>query len=287
MTTPSFSMTRLDPPTGREVEEQVAEYIEESLALCDGRELGPRTRRDGASGLRVDFTYDGTMPAVAIEITSLVVPSIRALGSELVKLESELREIVCSEDLGCWLLGIRAGSDVRRLKASLLRLLRAHGGRGGHALFSAKETPDGLSDADLPLIAELLDAGLVSAALMGEGNALSIFPPIGDEAIGVRGFSTLLRNTIAANIDKLREARPRQTHLVVTLERSDVSADPADTPPPQLPEGIDVLWLLPGYYNAKWTYRVWRTIAGDQRWHLLRHPLGEPSSVCLPPITTS
>jgi hypothetical protein len=81
---------------------------------------------------------------------------------------------------------------------------------------------------------------------------------------------------MAANVDNLREARPRETHLVVTIDRFDLSADPARTPVPNLLEGIDVLWILLGYYNAKWTYRMWRTMAGDRRLHLLRHPLGEP-----------
>jgi hypothetical protein len=84
---------------------------------------------------------------------------------------------------------------------------------------------------------------------------------------------------MAANVDKLRDARPRETHLVVTLDRADVSADLAHTPPPGLLEGIDTLWVLLGYYKAKWTYRVWRTTAGDRCWHLLGHPLGELAAV--------
>jgi hypothetical protein len=49
-------VTRLSGPTAREAEEQVAEYVEEEVARYDGRNLGVRTRRDGSSGLRVDFT---------------------------------------------------------------------------------------------------------------------------------------------------------------------------------------------------------------------------------------
>ena len=84
---------------------------------------------------------------------------------------------------------------------------------------------------------------------------------------------------MAANVDKLREARPRETHLVVWLDRSGLSPDPARTPAPELPDDIDVLWVLLGYFNAKWTYRLWRTTASDRRWHLLRHPLGMPPAV--------
>jgi hypothetical protein len=109
------------------------------------------------------------------------------------------------------------------------------------------------------LLAELFDLGLASAMRSDQGNELSVFPPVGNVTDGDDGFGTLLRSAMAENVDKLREARPRETHLVVTLDRSDVSADPARTPPPDLLEGIDVLWVLLGYYKAKWTYRVWRT----------------------------
>jgi len=93
---------------------------------------------------------------------------------------------------------------------------------------------------------------------------------------GDDGFGTLLRAAMAANVDKLREARPRETHLVVTLDHRDLSPDPVRTPAPELLDGIDVLWVLLGYFNAKWTYRLWRTTASDRRWHLRRHPLGKP-----------
>jgi hypothetical protein len=269
-------VTRLSGPTAREAEEQVAEFIEEEVARYDRRDLGARTRRDGNGGLRVDFTYDAAVPPVAMEITALVEPDVRALDGELLKIEAELREIVCSESLGAWLVGVRVGANVRDLRQPLVDLLRRHRGRSGVALFRAGEAPEDLTDGDLQLLTELFDLGLASAIRSDEGNELSVFPPIGNGTERDDGFGTLLGNAMAANVDKLREARPRETHLVVTLDRSDLSADPASTPAPDLLEGIDVLWVLLGYYNAKWTYRMWRTMAGDRRWHLLRHPLGEP-----------
>jgi hypothetical protein len=274
-----FRVTRLSGPTAREAEEQVAEYIEEEVARYDRRDLGARTRRDGSGGLRVDFTYDAAGPPVAMEITALVEPDVRALDTELLKLEAEFREIVCSESLGAWLVGVRVGANVRDLRQPLVDLLRRHRGRSGVALFRAGEAPGDLTDDDLRLLAELFDLGLASAMRSGDGNELSVFPPIANVTEGDDGFGALLRSAMAANVDKLREARPRETHLVVTLDRSDFSADPARTPAPDLLEGIDLLWVLLGYYNAKWTYRVWRTMAGDRRWHLLRHPLGEPPVV--------
>jgi hypothetical protein len=277
-------VSRLSSPTAREAEEEAAEYVEEEVARYDGRNLGVRTRRDGSGGLRVDFTYDVATPPVAMEITTLVKPDVKALGAELLKLEAELQEIVSSEELGTWLLGIRVGVNVRRLRQPLADLLRRHRARNGAAIFAADEAPEDMTGGDLQLLAELLDLGLTSAMRSGEGNKLSIFPPIVSAQEGDDGFGTLLRAALAANVDKLREARPRETHLVVWLDRSGLSPDPVRTPAPELPDGIDVLWVLLGYFNARWTYRLWRTTASDRRWHLLRHPLGKPPAVW-PPIS--
>jgi hypothetical protein len=277
-------ITRLPGPTAREVEVQAAEYVERAVALYDGRNLGARKRQDGrdGSGLRVDFTYDGATPPVAIEITALADPSVMALGSELLKLETKLHEIVSSEELGAWLLGIRAGTRVNDLSQPLVDLLRRHQGRNGVAIFTADKAPEDITDGDHRLLAELFDLGLAIAGRSDQGNELSIFPPISNAQEGDDGLGTLLRTTMAENVDKLREARPRETHLVVTLDRSDLSPDPVRTPAPQLLDGIDVLWVLLGYFNAKWTYRLWRTTASDRRWHLLWHPLGEPPAVYPP-----
>jgi hypothetical protein len=205
-----------------------------------------------------------------------------ALGAELLKLETKLQETVSSEELGAWLLGVRVGANLRDLRQPLIDLLRRHRGRNGVAIFTADEAPGDMTDGDLRLLAELFDLGLASAIRGDEGNELTIFPPIGNAQESDNGFGALLRTAMAANVDKLREARPRETHLVVTLGRFDLSPDPVRTPPPELPDDIDVLWVLLGYYNAKWTYRLWRTTASDRRWHLLRHPLGKPPAVYPP-----
>jgi hypothetical protein len=206
-------VTRLSGPNAREAEKQVAEYVEEEVARYEGRNLGVRKRRDGCGGLRVDFTYDAATPPVAMEITTLVEPDVKALGAELLKLETGLQEIASSEELGAWLLGIRVGANVRNLRQPLVDLLRCHRGRNGVAIFAADEAPEDMTDGDLRLLAELFDLGLASAMRSDEGNELSIFPPIGDAQEGDDGFGTLLRTTMAANVDKLREARPRETHL--------------------------------------------------------------------------
>jgi hypothetical protein len=128
-----------------------------------------------------------------MEITALVEPDVRALGAELLKLETESQEIVSSEELGAWLLGIRVGANVRCLRQPLVDLLRRHRGRNGVAIFAADEAPEDTTDGDLRLLGELFDLGLVSAMRNDEGNELSIFPPIGNAQEGDDGFGTLLR----------------------------------------------------------------------------------------------
>ena len=144
-------------------------------------------------------------------------------------------------------------------RSLLVELLRRQRTRSGIALFRAGEAPGDLTESDRRLLTQLFDLGLFSAMRLDQGNQVSVSPPISNDAEADDGFSAQLQAAMAANADKLREARPRETHLVVTLDRSDLSANPARTPVPDLLEGIDVLWVLLGYYNAKWTYRVWRT----------------------------
>jgi hypothetical protein len=175
-----FRVTRLPGPTAREAEEQVAEYIEEEVARYDRRDLGARTRRDGSGGLRVDFTYDAAVPPVALEITALVDPDIRELDAELLKLQATLQEIVRSEGLGTWLVGVRVGASLRDLRQPLVDLLQRHCGRSGVALFRTSEAPEDLTDGDRRLLAELFDLGLVSAMHSNQGNEFLVFPPVGN-----------------------------------------------------------------------------------------------------------
>lgn len=271
---------RLSDPSPEEV--AVAERIEGSLELYDERNLGPRTPRDGLDGdLRVDFTYDTAAPPVALEITEIASPDAYALGSELRKLESHLNEIANNEQLGFWQLAVMKGSDTRDLEDPLLTLLRGEQSTRGPAVYSAAESPSHMAGKLLTSLRKLLDRGLVNALKLEEGHGVSIFPPI-DDSGSVEGFGTLLRERIEVKREALAESRPRETHLAVWTSRTDISADPADTPPPQLPSEVDTLWVVLGYYTAKWDHRLWRTNRHDQRWQLLRHPLGEGPSIYPP-----
>lgn len=136
-TTPFF--VRVPGPGKREVEEQLAVIVEEAVDLYDGRDLGRRRRRDAHDGdVRVDFTYDATDRPTAIEIWRPVEQHVAALGSELLKLEGQLREIAQADELGTWMIAVRVDTERRAIKGPLLELMRDQRSRAGDTLFSAK-----------------------------------------------------------------------------------------------------------------------------------------------------
>lgn len=216
----------------------------------------------------MDFTYELANPRAAMEITAVVSPEVNALGSALVKVERDIDEVVRDEHLGTWAVGIRVGTTARGVREPLIEFIRARR-RSPSELLLGPDVPHELSSIGIVSIARLQDSH----------DEFSMWPPISDDLVEA-GFAEHLRDAVGLNADKLAEARPRETHLVVAVERGGLSSDPRLTPAPALPASVDVLWVLLGYYTAKYTYRLWRT-NGDRSWELLRHPLGYPSSRCV------
>lgn len=99
------------------------------------------------------------------------------------------------------------GTDVRCLRPPLVELLRRQRTRSGIVCFRAGEAPGDLTESDRRLLTELLDLGLFSAMRLDQGNQVSVSPPISNDAEGDDGFGAQLRAAMAANVDKLREAR--------------------------------------------------------------------------------
>ena len=231
--------------------------------------------RDVTATTESASTFSSTTadPPVALEITRITDSAVDALSSELLKLEADLDKIARDEQLGMWTLGLRVGiriKDIRPVLAAFLRLPT----HSGSSIYSAHEAPLDLPHDVLASLVKLFQLGLVSALRFDErGHGVSVSPPVGDVR-SEQGFATLLRFAVADNLEKLREVRPRETHLFVTVGLA-VSADPAATPPPALPDGIDVLWVYLGYWNAKHEYRLWRTWRDDSRWQMLDHPMGQ------------
>jgi hypothetical protein len=86
----------------------------------------------------------------------------------------------------------------------------------------------------------------------------------------ISGFTDLLETAIAANVDKLDEARPRETHLGVLVARWDVSNEAAETRPAALPASVDTLWVIhPGRGGAD--AELWSLRRGEAEWRTHRN----------------
>lgn len=256
-----------DRTTGRELEELTADRF--AMVLGDeGKELGPRERRDG-DGLRVDFVYESAQPPIALEITRLVDPQRLALSSALEKLERNLKQVTGTGDLGSWIIAIREGSTVTRLQPEIVGLME--GSRHLSSIMYARRGSD-LDAEPLPHNAEHL--GLVAALKRPGDSDVHVMPQIAMESAQGSGFSEQLTGCILDKTSVLSEARPRETHLAVVVENPSLVADANSSPAPELCEEIDVLWVfLSDFLAPRRGYRVWRAARGESAWTLLWRPL--------------
>ena len=149
-----------------------------------------------------------------------------ALGSELVDLETDLAALIASKSLGGdWMLGVRVGANINKLRPKLVEFLERENGTVAPALYSMSEAPSGASDETLVLLAEMLDLGFVSAlkrpSSPGKVTVFPpVFPPIGYDEPPLSGFGTLLRAAIADNRAKLGDCRPRETARPASTPRN-------------------------------------------------------------------
>ena len=154
----------------------------------------------------MDFTFEATEPPVALEVTSLADPEVAGLNAELLKMEARLQDAVRAQGLGSWMLGVRVGTEVRRLEPAVLAFLRSQSIHESVASFDQEQAPPDLSSSELRCLVDALDRGLLSALRQGGPDGLWLLPPAGDSM--QRGFGTLLRHAVEDNTDKLAEARP-------------------------------------------------------------------------------
>jgi len=257
-----------------EVEEQHAAHFRNWIEQVGGRVLGPWTGRDGDPGIRVDFQFDQEEPGLALEITTIANEASEALQHELAKLETRLDSVAKEEQLGCWIVAIREGTLLVPLRDALPRFMRSQATSTIPACYWTDEAPADATHEELKDLVDLLRLGVFRLDRVDGDDGVVVWPPIRDKSF-VSGFGTLLRFAVSDNAAKLGETRPRETHLLVHVGIP-VSADPSLTPPPSLPEEIDVLWVHLGYWNAKYDYRVWQTTRELGSWQRLGHPMGEP-----------
>lgn len=234
-----------------------------------GRGLGKRTVRDSrdGSGLLVDFTYEESTPAVALEVTGLHVVQERELAGAIHKhLEPGLSAVAAKEHLGGWVVTLDAHAKVKELLRDVPELMRA-----GLSLRPGEYSSDELLALDddgrdlfLARHRRLKGLGLVEIEKVGaEDGVRCIAFGVGGE---ISGFSDRLAIEVGRNVAKLREAAPREGHLAVLSYDFQASRLPEKTEPPELPIGVDFLWVIHSWPQTPGLVEVWVATRGQSTW---------------------
>ena len=238
-------------------EDKLAELFE---ILVEGKLKivpGARTRKDVTDGtdLRVDFVYDLASPdPLALEVTSIPLGELLAAHKAGDRWSSELDETVRSEKLGRWVIHFSAHSKIRELSDEILEILRS------------QPTQDTLQNPDRRFT-------LMRRPPEGVEENGVYFMGVSTRAFSITGFSRELLGAAISNATKLRETRPRQTHLMVNvgLHKSRDSTNTLVPPSPdQVPPlaAIDWIWVTfhtdPKGSDREW---VWWARPGDDEWN--------------------
>jgi hypothetical protein len=229
-------------------EDLLADVFEGLINVHMGATPGPRTRKDVTDGtdLRVDFVYEAAEPdRLALEVTTMPNASLRAAHSAGEKWTSEIDEIVRAEELGSWTVYYSADTDIKGLVDEVLGTLR-----------KLDSNPYRDPDRRFALVPTEDDGhGVIHAGVLGS-------------VTHVIGFSEELLSVALDNAAKLKEARPRQTHLLVHPHLL-WSRDPELTLVP--PHSDD----LPALAAIDWIWVVFSTSVqgmGERPWAWWAHP---------------
>ena len=254
-------------PTPRPDELAVLEVV--ALQLTNqGKQLGNWEYEPNPP--TVDFVYEDAQPEpLAIELTMLVEPKEAAGFKAMMKhLADPLNEMAEREEWGSWHLSVASPGYYKDLAPVVVELIQQG--------FEVK--PDGYSSERLRQEEErgTLDEFLTTYRAAKEAGILFLFrsPGRGNSvSVGsmtttnvITGFSAALQQTVFGKAKQLRQARPRQTHLVIDVVQWDFSGDVAETGPPSLPASIDRVWVLHRWAHRPELPNLWWVDRSGNRW---------------------
>lgn len=254
-----------------------ADLIEHVAPDVVGRPLGHRTCRDAkdGSGILVDFTYDEVDPPVALEVTGLHVRKERELlGAMEKKLEPQLTALAEQEQLGGWQITLEGTADVKALLLELPDLIRE-----GRSFRPNDYTSDDLISHGAAVKAfvekhrRFAALGLVDAERLSDENGVRALAFSIETEIS--GFHDDLDHAIKDNISKLRVLDRYETHLAVLVYDFHASRQSERTSPPELPAGLDRLWVLHSWPEKPGFVDVWTVPRGQGAWTISRVPSTE------------
>lgn len=248
--------------TFEDPEVELAELFESLVHREFGITPGERIRSDasGESGLRVDFLYESPSDRpMALEATTMPLGELQPADASGDHWSRDLDEVVRTEQLGSWIIHFTGASRMGRLQTEVVEALRS---RTSGAYYD--------SDGRFTLLRNEA----------GTGDGVYYFAPSSEPAQPT-GFTRQLLVTAVENAPKLREARPRATHLMV-LVGSHRSRDPSLTLVPPSAEdagplgAIDWIWITfdTGPIGPEGAHPwIWWAQPGDHRWETHTGPL--------------
>jgi hypothetical protein len=96
-------------------------------------------------------------------------------------------------------------------------------------------------------------------------NVVHVLPSRGGT---VESFTPELVEALDRKREVLGLERDRERHLGILVERWDRSNEPEDTPVPEIPAEIDVLWIVHAWRQGFDSYPVWVVRRGESAWRV-------------------
>ena len=249
---------------------------------AEGITPGTRECHDAQKGRRhVDWVYPEARPRpFALEVTSIVAAVDKKGESAAETISQRLTTRADAEELGAWLVMVDSACDLRVAEPEIAKILRDALPNRERLLRTGGFIRPGIyNEADLrrlprrewdPYIAEherVRQLGVVELKpFFAKQEHVVVVLPSRGAAIG--SFSAELERAIDAKRRTLTLSRDLETHLGVMVDRWDVSNEPHETPAPELPPEVDVLWLVHRWAQELESSPVWVARRGDSDWRV-------------------
>lgn len=228
-------------PSKNQRQLEIAHWVSIYSKRLRGIDLGePTLNDDGSADSLFDVRFDSPVSPVrpvALEVTSIVDRSFTEQARVAHRVAADLTNVAVGQGLGRWYVEVLAGTRLRPIKDAILQVITGGG-----------QPPDGVLG--------------VWQAKEGEPGVV-IGTRSSRAASSLPGFSYELQEAIDANRRKLARADRYERHLAVDL-RALRSSNPSESPPPRLPDEIDVLWVLrTGVTVARTEPMAWWSTGGE------------------------
>jgi hypothetical protein len=228
---------------------------------------------------RVDWIYQDARPRpFALEVTSIVAAVDRRGDSAIMALGRRLTALAEEEELGAWIIALQNDRSVRAMEPDVVKILRdaqpirerllADDGSIRPGYYTGEDLLRRPRDVWSAYIAEhgrLRELGIVDLKPIQseKRNVVYVLPTRGGT---VGSFTAELLERLQEKREVLGLEANLERHLGVLVERWDRSNEPEDTPVPEIPAEIDVLWIVHAWRQAFDTYPVWVARRGESAW---------------------